>query len=135
MFGILMDCEDSLTMPNYIEVTDITAGFTGTNLSGCLPLNVNFQDTSTSSSGIITNWLWNFGDGLTSILQNPIHVYSNPGYFNVQLTVWDNNGCNSTSMKPAYVYVAQPAASILVDSIACLGDLVQFTSLSTGDAT
>ncbi len=127
-------CEDSLTMPNYIEVTDITAGFTGTNLSGCLPLNVNFQDTSTSSSGIITNWLWNFGDGLTSILQNPIHVYSNPGYFNVQLTVWDNNGCNSTSMKPAYVYVAQPAASILVDSIACLGDLVQFTSLSTGDA-
>lgn len=40
-----------------------------------------------SSTGTGSNYFWNFGDGSTSILQNPYHVYATNGYYIVYLTV------------------------------------------------
>jgi PKD repeat protein len=54
-------------------------------------LTVNFQDSSTT----LQNWNWNFGDGCTSTLQNPVHSYSNPGKYQVCLTVEDSCGNGS----------------------------------------
>lgn len=49
------------------------------------------------SDGNITNWEWNFGDGNTSNLQNPTHVYNNSGNHYVCLTISSFNGfCTST---------------------------------------
>jgi outer membrane protein assembly factor BamB len=42
------------------------------------------------------SWLWNFGDGQTSTLQNPTHSYTNPGNYTVTLTVTDNSGNTSS---------------------------------------
>ena len=39
-----------------------------------------------------TNWAWDFGDGQTSSEQNPVHVYSNGGYYQAILTATDANG-------------------------------------------
>ena len=39
------------------------------------------------SLGNITSWNWNFGDGQSSILQNPSHVYSQPGMYTVCLNI------------------------------------------------
>jgi hypothetical protein len=39
------------------------------------------------SKGIIKSWKWSFGDGQTSIKQNPIHFYSKAGYYTVILWV------------------------------------------------
>jgi PKD repeat protein len=50
---------------------------------------------STSSAGPL--WNWSFGDAGTSILQNPSHVYTSAGNFNVQLYVTNANGCSDTS--------------------------------------
>ena len=56
--------------------------------------SVNFIDNST---GNITSWLWNFGDGTpTANSQTATHVYYSTGTFYVSLTVTDNNGCTDT---------------------------------------
>jgi flagellin-like protein len=61
------------------------AHFTSDKTSGASPLTVQFTD---SSSGSISNYLWDFGDGSTSTGQNPIHTFPpNPGPGNVVYTV------------------------------------------------
>lgn len=64
------------------------AGFTSVT-SG---LTVAFSDAST---GTPTTWFWDFGDGTTSTLQNPVHTYTTQGTFNVCLTV--TNACGSNT--------------------------------------
>jgi PKD repeat protein len=62
---------------------------------------VRFTDLST---GEITSWLWNFGDGKTSTEQNPTNYYSSDGYYTVTLTV-TGPGCEDTETKTDYIYV------------------------------
>ena len=63
---------------NYIIVDTVRAQFIS-QVGGCIPLIDTFIDQSSGGSGVITSWLWNFGDGTTSAAQNPIHTYSNGG--------------------------------------------------------
>jgi len=74
---------DTETKSNYITVSAApTANFTASPTSGAAPLYVNFTNQSTNG----TSWLWNFGDGTTSTLQQPSHNYPNPGSYTVSLT-------------------------------------------------
>ncbi|UGV41649.1 PKD domain-containing protein [Methanococcoides orientis] len=70
---------------DHINVTAVpilpVADFTATPRSGDYPLTVVFTDQSANA----TNWLWNFGDGSTSTLQNPSHTYTAEGNYNVSL--------------------------------------------------
>ncbi len=56
---------------------------------GFAPLTVQFQD---ASSGVPFEWLWTFGDGGTSTLQNPSHAYAHAGIYSVTLQVTNQNG-------------------------------------------
>jgi PKD repeat protein len=81
-----------------VTVTDKinpTADFTYT--INCL--TVIFTDTSTDLDGTIVSWLWDFGDGNTSTLQNPTHTYAVPGTYTVTLTVTDNDGLTDSISK------------------------------------
>ncbi len=49
---------------------------------------------SNSSTGNNLTYLWDFGDGSTSTLQNPSHTYTSTGPFYLCLTVDDGAGCN-----------------------------------------
>jgi len=51
-----------------------------------------------NSVGNPDHWMWNFGDGNTSTEQNPVHVYDEPGTFEVCLESWNSNypGCNDS---------------------------------------
>ncbi|HET6226498.1 MAG TPA: PKD domain-containing protein, partial [Bacteroidia bacterium] len=62
---------------------------------GCLNVPINFFGTQTDTQTTITQWNWNFGDGTTSILQNPVHNFSLAGNMNVQLNATASNGCVS----------------------------------------
>lgn len=57
-------------------------------------LTATFTDLSTSSSGILS-WYWNFGDGGSSTLQNPVYTFANDGIYAVCLDVTDSCGTDS----------------------------------------
>jgi hypothetical protein len=80
------------------------ASFTATPTSGTVPLTVQFTDTSTTSTGSITNWSWNFGDGNTSIQENPVNTFSWPQVFNITLTVTGSTGLANSTMQQITVY-------------------------------
>lgn len=73
---------------------------------GCTPLNVQFYDSSTIDIGNITAWRWVFGDGYTSTLQHPAHVYQIPGSYDVSLTVTGNSGDTNRITKLEYIFSA-----------------------------
>ncbi len=62
----------------------LVAGFTTSTTLGSTPLYVTFTD---QSQGNIISWFWDFGDGTSSEIQNPLHTYQNPGIYTVSLTV------------------------------------------------
>lgn len=66
-------------------------------------LTVNFTDSSTDANNDITQWSWEFGDGVTSSDQNPMHVYAASGNYDVVLTVTDSEGNTSTSTQTVVV--------------------------------
>ncbi len=94
----------SLTRSDYVSVNPPpapVAAFSGTPLSGAAPLMVGFTDLS---SGQVTDWLWQFGDGASSLEQAPVHTYTDPGIYSVSLTVTGPTGTN-TLTNAAFVRV------------------------------
>jgi len=77
------------------------AGFSATSSISC-DGSVSFIDESTV---VPTFWLWDFGDGQTSNLQNPLHTYQADGDYTVTLIVANTNG-NDTLEIVDYVTVA-----------------------------
>ena len=67
---------------------------------------VNFINTSANS----TSYLWDFGDSTTSTDVNPVHVYSTPGYYAIQLTASNSIGCDNWAVKTYYIYVTDPTS-------------------------
>lgn len=75
-----------------------TADFTVNTTSTCNG-TVNFSDLS---YGLPNSWNWNFGDGTSSIQQNPSHTYTSPGIFTITLIVTNQNGAD-TIIKTNYI--------------------------------
>jgi PKD repeat protein len=69
-------------------------------------LSVEFTDQSTSD-GIIGSWVWDFGDGNTSMEQNPTHTYAHSGTYLVCLIITDDDG-GCTSHQCLHVVVHHP---------------------------
>ncbi len=63
--------------------TDPFADFIADKRVTYLAKTINFTDASSKAS----SWLWNFGDGTFSSLQNPVKTYSAPGLYSVSLTI------------------------------------------------
>ena len=77
-------------VPDFWSKTFAVVNFTGLPVKGEIPLSVQFTD---KTEGIVgSTWLWNFGDGETSILQHPLHIYLLPNIYTVSLLV---NGIGS----------------------------------------
>lgn len=78
-------------------------------LEGVPPLDVQFTN---QSAGDITSWAWDFGDGATSDVQNPLHKYTRcPGakeMCTVRLTVCGPGGCD-TSTKADHLWISTKA--------------------------
>jgi PKD repeat protein len=117
-----------------VTPTAPVANFTTNATTGSAPLNVQFTDTSSNTP---TSWLWNFGDGTTSTSQNPDHIYTTPGTYNVTLTA-TNDGGNNTIIQNSFITVPYPApvAGFTENTTSGLNPLnVQFNDQSTGYIT
>jgi gliding motility-associated-like protein len=81
---------------------------------------VQFSD-STTTPDVITNYLWNFGDGNTSNAVNPSHTYRTPGLYTVTLRINTQTGCTNTKIKTAYIKVVPtPQAGITGATSSCV---------------
>ena len=82
------------------------AGFTVYQTSICPDSSAQFYNRSINNP---EEWLWNFGDGDTSALKNPSHIYSVSGIYTVSLTVTNRYGTD-TETKTDYITVTVPLA-------------------------
>ena len=129
---------NTLSQTGYITATKVTDSpdplFKSTITSGYAPLNVQFVDASSNSPSA---WVWSFGDGSTSSLQNPSHTYSTAGSYTVTLTAINSAGSNTVS-QTGYITVeaAIPVSSFTANVTSGVKPLaVQFTDTSTNAPT
>ncbi len=84
---------------------------------GCLPLTINFTDSSTTTYDNICIWRWDFGDGTYSTEQNPSHIYNYEGTYQASLEVETDGGCtNNNTSSPLVINVfPNPTADFLTN--------------------
>ncbi|MCB0679119.1 MAG: PKD domain-containing protein [Saprospiraceae bacterium] len=92
------------------------------------PGSFQFNDQSTNDP---TSWLWDFGDGNTNTMQDPMHTYAAPGEYTVCLTV--DNGLGTDMACQVLTVIFAPVASFTYDQISS-GNF-QFTDQSIYDPT
>ncbi len=110
--------------------SQLTADFEADTLQGCSPLIVGFSDLST---GAISSWTWDLGNGNTSVYQNVQAVYSQPGDYIVSLTVSD--GTNSATKSVTIRVFSNPIAQYTsVDTAGCIPFSTQFQDISVIDS-
>ena len=95
------------------------AGFDAGPQSGCVPLQVQFTDTSHSYDPIVS-YYWDFGDGTSSTQQHPLHTYTSTGMFDVTFMVTTLTGCTDTIHRNNYIMAGN------------LPPIVPFTTHQTG---
>ncbi|MCF8275564.1 MAG: PKD domain-containing protein [Flavobacteriales bacterium] len=119
-------CKD--TVEQTVNVFDLpVADFNFTNI--CEDDSVLFVDQSTISSGAITGWNWDFGNGQTSSLQvSPYQSYPADNNYPVSLIVSSGFGCSDTLQDMIEIYPV-PIAEFLFDSV-CFPLEIQFTDVS-----
>ncbi len=108
------------------------ASFTDNALPGCSPVIVTFTNQSVNA----TDYLWDFGDGSTSDLANPVHQFTNPGnsvqYYNVKLSAISGNSCIHTTNGYITVYPNPPLSITTYPEMACSPAEVILTSTPGG---
>ena len=116
-------------------IDSIRVDFTPSTTFGCEPLTVQFTDNSTSLNNI-TNWLWDFGDGITSMQENPSHTYTSFGNYSVTLTVNTSQGCAETLVMSNLISIGTPPvlSFAVSDSTPCLNQLISFTNTSNSNS-
>ena len=119
----IFGCVDTVIQKNLVIVNGAKAAFSVANPAGCSGRTVNFNDLSIpDGTHLITNWKWDFGDGITQSYATPpfSHSYSTDGKFNVKLTVTDASGCVDSTMLDSAVVTSRPVISFSSpDTISC----------------
>ncbi|QEC42242.1 PKD domain-containing protein [Pseudobacter ginsenosidimutans] len=79
-------CTQTYTLPDAVETgTRKTAAFRANSTDICAAAEVRFANLSDAGTD---EWLWDFGDGNTSVERNPSHRYRDTGNFTVQLIAY-----------------------------------------------
>ncbi|NIN33615.1 MAG: PKD domain-containing protein, partial [Gammaproteobacteria bacterium] len=132
-------CQDVVDAFAEVGITLVCPGppiadFTAFPTSGGVPLTTTFTDQSQAAS----SWLWDFGDGNTSTLQNPTHTYTAMGSYTVTLTATNQFG-SDTETKVNYITVTAPVPPIADFTASStdinLGNSVTFTDTSLENPT
>ncbi|MDF0717410.1 PKD domain-containing protein [Muricauda sp. 334s03] len=82
----------TITVTNQDPIAVIAA----TPDNGEAPLEVSFTGSGSTDNIAVDSYAWDFGDGATSTEADPVHTYTDPGNYNAELTVTDNEGATAT---------------------------------------
>lgn len=100
-------------------------------VSSCLADTFFFYNTS---EGVLSNVLWDFGDGNTSTLNNPVHIFDTLGDYTVILIVSSPDNCSDTSTRNISVVNSFQADFTISSDNICAGEEIQFTDETRGGA-
>lgn len=122
-------CKDSITTAVTVYPKP-AAGFTSADV--CIGETTSFSNTSTVANGTLT-YLWTFGDGDSSTLENPTHTFATAGAYNVILTVTSATGCVDSISKVINVN-ERPIAAFQTSNV-CFGLPAMFMNMSQDSTT
>jgi PKD repeat protein len=122
-------CKDSITQTIFIA-SKPQVNYTINNASQCLSGNL-FSFTNLTSGAV--SYIWDFGDGTTSILTNPTKSFNNNGIYNVKLIATNSNGCKDSFTQAIIVFEKPTASFSLPNNNICSSTLtINPTNNSTG---
>ena len=121
-------CADTLLLVDTVTISPIPNPTFGLDTFACTGQDVFFTNTSTGNG---LTYSWDFGDGNTSTLFEPVHQYANEGTFTVCLTVMSSDGCDSTLCKT--LVIANPVAAFTSNTqyLPCVGDSIMYIDQSS----
>jgi PKD repeat protein len=110
------------------EVKNVQAFFSSDQVCSGLP--THFTDQSVASKGI-ASWSWDFGDGTTSILQNPQHTYASSGAYDVTLLITDSESAQG-SLIQSVIVKSKPTTNFTAVTV-CQGTATTFTNTTNNN--
>jgi gliding motility-associated-like protein len=120
----LQGCKDTLTTLLAIAVHTSPKLVINTIDSACMPSPIQFyvKDTAVIYSPI-TSWQWDFGDGGTDVVQQPLYAFPVSGSFNVQVAGTNSDGCTGIASHDVILLPA-PLTDAGLDTTLCLGQSI-----------
>ncbi|MFH1320704.1 MAG: gliding motility-associated C-terminal domain-containing protein [Bacteroidota bacterium] len=121
-----------LGLPNFIQSYFKASDFTTDYDTGCAESPVAFNSNAPFTA---TSWSWNFGDTVsannTDTVQNPVHIYSDTGSYNVTLII-SGTCLADTIIKTIYVKPNMITINLGNDTTICYGDFVTLDAVNAG---
>lgn len=123
---VLFWCVVLFMLPD-LAMAQLLPAFTANKTQGCSPLQISFTN---GSSGAVS-YLWDFGNGNTSNIANPVTTFVTPGIYTVKLTAKDLGGGESVTTQVITVF-SNPIADFTAGKTGgCINDTIVFTNQST----
>ncbi|HNO70619.1 MAG TPA: PKD domain-containing protein, partial [Bacteroidia bacterium] len=125
-------CKNTVTIAKHDTINLPTARFMPDTTEGCVPLAVQFSDSSISKEPIV-NWQYIFGDGTSISGSNPTptHTYTAAGTYYAMLVIQNSKGCIDTSYRIKINVGNLPNPDFSATPLnVCPGDTVKFTDLT-----
>ncbi|MGZ5220926.1 MAG: T9SS type B sorting domain-containing protein [Chitinophagaceae bacterium] len=127
-------CSDTTTAPVFVY-PGLVPDFTFTGI--CYTKPTFFSDRTTTLTGTVNSWKWNFGEGVNppdiSVLKNTEYTYALEGTKTVTLVVTTTEGCRDTISKPVTITDKPPIELAFRDTLICLNDVLQLRANGDGD--
>jgi len=125
-------CKDKITKPGFIQINNPVALFDiNANQSNCPPLVVTFANQSLN----MVSAVWDFGDGNTSTLDNPVHFYTYPGEYWPVLTITSKGGCTDVIQNKKIVINGPRGKFDYDNKLGCVPVKVNFTGVTNDNVT
>ncbi len=125
-------CGNSVTIDRDLFVYDPPVlSFKGVN-NGCVTDSVAFTDTTKYAGTTFPyKWYWDFGDGSTSTIKDPKHLYAAAGTYTVKFASVSNVGCLSDTAVRTIVVTDVPVAKFGMSAPVCQGKPITFSDTSS----
>jgi len=124
-------CADSIE--RYVKIYPVFKAAFADSGTQCPGAPINFQDLSSTTIKPIVYWKWYFGDGDSSILENPAHAYLYGGSYNTVLIAENVKDCIDTAIQPVIIDNFKPFAGN--DTIIVKGEKILFNATGGIDYT
>ncbi len=128
-YSIIENGETKLVRQGVVVTNDSVPIIFFTENENCLSIPTSF---TTLSNKPITTYTWDFGDGGTAGVVDPLHQYASVGDYPVSIIVEDTDGCKNTFKDTVSIY-NDPVTDFTFPSLLCTNNDIIFTNTSTGE--